>query len=857
MDFALHVRITSTSMLYMAQSLPSCRAFLLILTIVSFLSKASSATVQQSFCVSPVYITYDECETGANLASDPASAPPATTSNLLQGLSTSLSSTLQLESSSSTSLSYSSSSLSFTSASPSETASPAAAEDILDSSNFLSFEEWRSQNLAKAGLTAEEIKRRQNRAPAAAVNDRARPAGGSDQSLDDLGGDLELNFNFFSGGSNADSGEEIYVTTKKASSSESEPSDSLAGTTSSNSERTVKGLAKNKNKSNYASFDCASTIISSNPEMRGASSILVENKDSYMLNPCNAPNKFVIIELCQDIQIDTVAFANYEFFSSMVREFRISVSDRYPVKAGGWKLLGDFEAANAREIQNFEIENPMIFAKFLKIEFFSHWGDEFYCPLSVVRVYGTTEMEEYKYQEELTHTEDDERDEQDKREEDLRKQQQVPSHDNAQSQQSQPPSTSHQSQQSHHQSQTDSNAPRTQPSPQQSQKQDGQQETLKMERREQEQASERIPENLKDRGQSQDAQKQKDQDSGKHDREQEHKQDPAQERQQEQERDKEQVYEQEKANNQDVDQKDEERRQDRHQSRPSQQQPPQQNRGKSPGSVPEQYMQQPPPQQREQEKSDARLLPALSLAASGVPAGLWVCPSFKGIYIRRHFLLISDWIYDTPHGMFEWDAAGAYPFDLTGIKPVTVVAQVHDRRLGNASPIQPSDTNVADEKLKAPDAESATVSSYYTHSSAQSAPTPNPIPQESVFKTIMKRLTLLEANATLSLQYIEEQSRMFRDAFTKIEKKQNSKLIDMLDGLNFSVSSQMHLFKQNYAEQKEQYELLWKSMILEYESQRRRMEMHLFEILILMFCMMLVCVGFNVYLVMKFKIKLP
>ncbi|OCL04389.1 hypothetical protein AOQ84DRAFT_269950, partial [Glonium stellatum] len=84
-----------------------------------------------------------------------------------------------------------------------------------------------------------------------------------------------------------------------------------------------------------------------------SSSVLVENKDSYMLNECAAPNKFLVVELCDDILVDTIVLANFEFFSSMFRTFRISVSDRYPVKLERWKELGVFEARNSRDIQAF------------------------------------------------------------------------------------------------------------------------------------------------------------------------------------------------------------------------------------------------------------------------------------------------------------------------------------------------------------------------------------------------------------------------------------------------------------------------------------------------------------------------
>ncbi|PSK75190.1 hypothetical protein CJJ07_005042 [Candidozyma auris] len=149
-----------------------------------------------------------------------------------------------------------------------------------------------------------------------------------------------------------------------------------------------------KDKFNYASGDCAATVVKTNSDAKGASAILSEVKDSYLLNKCATPNKFVVIELCQDILVSSVVMANFELFSSMFRKVRFSVSDVFP--STNWHVLGEVEAHNIRDTQVFDIENPLIWARYLKIEILSHYGDEFYCPISVVRVHGTTMMEEVK-----------------------------------------------------------------------------------------------------------------------------------------------------------------------------------------------------------------------------------------------------------------------------------------------------------------------------------------------------------------------------------------------------------------------------------------------------------------------------
>lgn len=150
-----------------------------------------------------------------------------------------------------------------------------------------------------------------------------------------------------------------------------------------------------KDKFNYASVNCAATVVKTNSEAKGASAILTEVKDSYLINKCSSPNKFVVIELCQDILINTVVIGNYELFSSMFKDLKFLVSDRFPV-VDGWRELGQFEAQNIRDVQSFEIKNPLIWARYLKIDVLSHYGNEFYCPISLVRVHGTTMMEEVK-----------------------------------------------------------------------------------------------------------------------------------------------------------------------------------------------------------------------------------------------------------------------------------------------------------------------------------------------------------------------------------------------------------------------------------------------------------------------------
>ncbi|CAG8459360.1 5098_t:CDS:2 [Paraglomus brasilianum] len=125
-----------------------------------------------------------------------------------------------------------------------------------------------------------------------------------------------------------------------------------------------------------------------------------KDKDQYMLNECDA-GKFVVVELCNDILIDTIVLANFEFFSSTFKHFRISANNEHPPrKERPWRLLGEYKAENTRELQVFKVKDPLLWARYIRIDFVSHYGRQFFCPVSLLRVYGVTMIEDYKRKEE-------------------------------------------------------------------------------------------------------------------------------------------------------------------------------------------------------------------------------------------------------------------------------------------------------------------------------------------------------------------------------------------------------------------------------------------------------------------------
>lgn len=266
---------------------------------------------------------------------------------------------------------------------------------------FMSFEDWKELMLRKAGQDPDDLK---NRRPPEYKRDQDTVI---DQGLDAYGEEGEISLDF-----------EPYP---ERPGSPSTPTEMLvADHSTEDDQRGVidddgrmqyvksKDAGKTcKERFSYSSFDAGSTVLKTSPGAKNAKAILIENKDSYMLLECAGDNKYVIVELTDDILVDTIVLANFEFFSSMIRHFRVSVSDRYPVKMDKWKVLGTFEAKNSRDIQPFLVENPLIWAKYVRIEFLTHYGKEYYCPVSLLRVHGTRMLESWK-ESESGRDEDDE-----------------------------------------------------------------------------------------------------------------------------------------------------------------------------------------------------------------------------------------------------------------------------------------------------------------------------------------------------------------------------------------------------------------------------------------------------------------
>uniref|UniRef100_A0AAV1UBU5 SUN domain-containing protein n=1 Tax=Peronospora matthiolae TaxID=2874970 RepID=A0AAV1UBU5_9STRA len=142
-----------------------------------------------------------------------------------------------------------------------------------------------------------------------------------------------------------------------------------------------------RTRQNYASLDAGATILDAAPDTKSPTNVLVPDKDRYMLTPCSNARKWVVISLSEDVHADAIAVANYEKFSSPVKEFIVLGSVNYPTDT--WLVLGNFTAEHSNGEQIFQLDAQQ-HVRYIKFRILSHYGSEYYCTLSQLRVFGRT-----------------------------------------------------------------------------------------------------------------------------------------------------------------------------------------------------------------------------------------------------------------------------------------------------------------------------------------------------------------------------------------------------------------------------------------------------------------------------------
>lgn len=137
----------------------------------------------------------------------------------------------------------------------------------------------------------------------------------------------------------------------------------------------------------YAAKVSGGQILKKSPTLKGTSNLLTGDMDRYAIAPCQ-DKKYVVIGLSEDILVKIIQLANYERYSSHVKEFQVLASQEYPTQNNDqWTDLGTYTALSKSGEQSFELKEPT-WARYLKFKFLSHYGVEHYCTVSQTKVHG-------------------------------------------------------------------------------------------------------------------------------------------------------------------------------------------------------------------------------------------------------------------------------------------------------------------------------------------------------------------------------------------------------------------------------------------------------------------------------------
>jgi Sad1 / UNC-like C-terminal len=139
----------------------------------------------------------------------------------------------------------------------------------------------------------------------------------------------------------------------------------------------------------YASKSAGALILEKSAGWKGVSNLLNGDKDQYAMIPISNRNKSIVIGLSEDILLEQIVLANYERYSSHVRDFVVLGSQTMDT----WVDLGTYTAkpGNGKK-QRFDFVKPT-WARYLKIIFLRHYGDEHYLTVSQISIHGRTMLQ--------------------------------------------------------------------------------------------------------------------------------------------------------------------------------------------------------------------------------------------------------------------------------------------------------------------------------------------------------------------------------------------------------------------------------------------------------------------------------
>lgn len=146
---------------------------------------------------------------------------------------------------------------------------------------------------------------------------------------------------------------------------------------------------------NFASQAAGAVVLDKSPAAaKGFHNLLNDDRDKYGICACDE-KKWVVIGLSEDILVASVEVANYEKYSSMLKDFQILASNTYPTSE--WIDLGTYTAEAHLGPQLFAISRHTdAHTRYLKFKFLTHYLNEALCTLSQIKVFGMTVIASFK-----------------------------------------------------------------------------------------------------------------------------------------------------------------------------------------------------------------------------------------------------------------------------------------------------------------------------------------------------------------------------------------------------------------------------------------------------------------------------
>eukprot|EP01083_Nonionella_stella_P317623 1157556_1 len=166
-----------------------------------------------------------------------------------------------------------------------------------------------------------------------------------------------------------------------------------------------KELKPKTNSFNFAAFDSGAAVLASTQGIQSAKSILLNRKEKYMMMPCDLEDKWFIIQLSEDIVMDRMEIMNLEHYSSNLKDIRIYARTQNDNKdddneendinaQDNWFILQHITLQNKNRNSIALDDNHWVRA--LKIEILSYYGNEYYCTMTQIKVFGSTMLPHWK-----------------------------------------------------------------------------------------------------------------------------------------------------------------------------------------------------------------------------------------------------------------------------------------------------------------------------------------------------------------------------------------------------------------------------------------------------------------------------